>query len=173
MRGTKRTCRSVLQCLRRLARLPVREQLTTLHTLLVFGVLESSIRWMRLPRLATLAGVGLAVESQRGGSAAGFPPELRLLDGGGVDGPDDLAVNRAVRSVRRIGRAWPFGAGSCLRESLALGHLLRSRSPVLHIGVASVEQHVAAHAWLEVDGRAYGDRPGFVELRTYQQASAT
>lgn len=148
---------------RRLIRLPLRDQLSTLHAFCALVVTELLIRWVRLPRLAALAGVSLAVAPREPCSGGGTSA---LWSGrAGVDDSASVRVDRAVRSVRRVVRTWPFGAGSCLRESLVLGHLLRSRSPILRVGVTSVDQLVAAHAWLEVDGRRFGEQPGFVELR--------
>jgi hypothetical protein len=140
---------------------PAREQITTLHALATLVVVESLIRWMRLPRLAALVGVTL----ETGPLGAPSPHAPSTVD------PQSTAVVRAVRSVRRVTRRWPFGGGSCLRESLVLGHLLRDRAPLLKIGVASRRDGVLAHAWLEVGGQTFGDTEGFTAFARMDRAT--
>jgi hypothetical protein len=138
-------------------RLPPRDRLTAVHALAAATLVELLIRQVRLPVLARLAGVALGRDRPAGGDS---PPEER----GPAAGPD---VARAVRSTRRVLRSWPFArGGTCLREALVLGHLLRARSPVLRIGVAHGKAGLLAHAWLEVDGLVLGDSRGFA---TFEQ----
>ena len=62
---------------------------------------------------------------------------------------------RVARSVRRAGRLFP-GGGNCLVQSLALDRMLRERGhpSELRIGVRREGEALAAHAWVEHDGRA-------------------
>ena len=41
---------------------------------------------------------------------------------------------------------------TCLRRALLLGHRWAVLSPTLVIGVRETEGHIAAHAWLRIDG---------------------
>lgn len=59
---------------------------------------------------------------------------------------------------------WPFGRGPCLRQSLVIGHLLRSRQPVLRLGVGEVDGRVMAHAWIEFSGTSIGGSDWFLPL---------
>lgn len=65
-----------------------------------------------------------------------------------------------------IGR-WPFG-DTCLRRCLVLGARLHGLGPVLRLGVRDAPRgQVAAHAWLEIDGRPLdGDLGGVSPLGT-------
>jgi hypothetical protein len=153
----------------RFLNLPLREQVTTLHAWLTLVVVELLIRWMRLPRLATLTGVTLeAIEEQPSSSSA----RVRLSEKPDGDHPAARSemIGRAVRSTRRVMRRWPFGKGTCLRESLVLGHLLREHSPLLRIGIVSRDKGLLAHAWLEVDGEAFGESRGFTVFRLNRSA---
>ncbi len=98
---------------------------------------EWSIRHRTLDRLCAIAGIRFR------------PGATTTTAGSGVLSRDDLNTARAVRQVFRH---WPFGRGSCLREALVLGRLLRYREPTLSIGVRRHEGVVEAHAWLEFDG---------------------
>lgn len=47
---------------------------------------------------------------------------------------------------------------SCLPRSLVLWRLMRARGAIVRLGVAqSAAQGFAAHAWVEIDGRALND----------------
>jgi hypothetical protein len=48
------------------------------------------------------------------------------------------------------------GGGTCLREALVTGHLLRRFDPVLRIGAARDTDGIHAHAWLEVGSSVLG-----------------
>lgn len=56
-----------------------------------------------------------------------------------------------------------FGA-SCLPRSLVLWGLLRTRGAVIRFGVAQAPpQGIAAHAWVELDGRPINDAPNVTD----------
>jgi len=91
---------------------------------------------------------------------------------GGAAPSGDLHLSpqeaREVADVRRVLTYGPFN-GTCLRQSLLVGHVLRRRSTVLRIGVRKTSGVVKAHAWLLVDGHcvdSYGvvEDPGFVVM---------
>jgi len=56
-------------------------------------------------------------------------------------------------------------SSSCLRRALTLWVLLRrgGHRPVLRIGVPSDDPRGEMHAWIELDGKAIGDRPDVAE----------
>ena len=147
-------------------RLPPTDRRPTLRAFLVLLVVEASIRWTRIPRLAGRLGV---VVGSGGSHAMGSEPSAR------GDGPDEASQfaarsltdqeQRALRCTLRVIRAWPFGTGPCLRESLVLGNLLRDQAPVLRFGVARSHHRIRAHAWIEVAGRPVNDPQGFTSLR--------
>lgn len=130
-----------------------------MHAVAALVVVELLIRWVRLPRLAAMAGVSLEAGSGGTRGAVVERPATPRRDSTGANGAGEIA--RAVRSTRRVVRQWPFGKGPCLRESLVLGHLLRRRSPSLQIGIANRSDGLRAHAWLTVDGQVLGESRGF------------
>lgn len=136
-------------------RLPVADQLTSVRVILTGLVVELAIRRMGLPRLAE--GLGLTPVW----SMATVAPPLRSLSD--FEPPLVPRERRQVRAVLRVMRHWPFGSGSCLRQALVLGHLLRARGPHLRIGVRAGDGGVDAHAWVEVSGLAVDDQ-GFAPL---------
>ena len=161
-----RSGRSVPAGLRRFVRLPADERRTTVYALAVLLVVEATIRWTRLPRLARALGVAFDAQGSRssGSSMRGIEFVSAPMTTREAASEADLPapVIRARRSVDRLMRIWPFGAGPCLRESLVLGHLIRARDPVLRLGVARHGYRVRAHAWIELDGQPVNDPKGFV-----------
>lgn len=59
--------------------------------------------------------------------------------------------------AHRMLAAWPFG-DTCLRRCLVAGHRMRGLSPVLVLGVTRRGGRLAAHSWLEIDGRVLDPR---------------
>lgn len=111
----------------------------------------------------------LSVEISR--PLLGFPRTLRILGLSLHDrrtGLDDATIHpvdvldsrerSVVEAVEFVVKARPVD-GRCLRRAMMLGWLLRSRSPVLRIGVEREAGVVSAHAWIEIDGQpvAAGD----------------
>jgi hypothetical protein len=133
-------------------RLPPREWATTLHVVLVMTFVELLVRQVRLERLVTLLGFRVDFTPAQVG-ARKLP--LRELP---------VRARRQVRCTRRVAGAWPFSNGPCLRRALVLGHLLRSRSPAVRIGIAGSGDSLLAHAWLEVAGRPLEDVDGYALL---------
>ena len=126
-------------------RLPYADQWIMLRLLAEIAAIEVLLRVQPLPRVARLLGVAFAEEPWS-------PP---------VMAPPALTEDeqRQLRCVRRIVRRWRFCEGTCLRESLLAGHILRRRRPRLMIGVTHHDGSFAAHAWLDVGGRTIG-KPG-------------
>jgi hypothetical protein len=154
-RRCRATARQLPAAFVRFARLPAGDRRATIRALATLLVVESTIRWVRLPRLARMLGVDLQARPPT------FPPPSVATV---IRSGDDLAepLARARRSVARLMAIWPFGAGPCLRESLVLGHLVREHHPVLRLGVARHGRRPRAHAWIEVDDLALNDPEGFV-----------
>lgn len=162
----RRSLRSVPAGLHRFSQLPTAERRATVYAFAVLLFVEATIRWSRLPRLSRALGVAFDARGNRviGGSGSVAELEGSPLTTMEVTREDDLSeqVVRARRSVERLMRIWPLGAGPCLRESLVLGHLIRDRDPVLRIGVARHGYRMRAHAWIELDGQPVNDPKGFV-----------
>lgn len=73
---------------------------------------------------------------------------------------DDQAIARVVVAVHRVSRIVP--RATCLTQALAAQWLLGRAgiTSCLRFGVARQAADIAAHAWLEVDGRVViGDTP--------------
>ena len=138
---------------RRLGGLSALELLTTLHALVVLAGVELTIRWVPLPRLGGLLGVGLNLAPARPGAgpvALGeLPPRAR----------------RQLICTRRVADVWPFSRGPCLRRSLVGGHLIRDLGPAIRIGVADDHGSPIAHAWLELDERPLEPVTGFTPFQ--------
>ncbi len=159
------TCR-LPSAMGRWRRLPPTDRRPTLRAFLVLLVVEASIRWARIPRLAERLGIvvgsgasrAMASDTSARGDRPDEAPQLaarRLTE----------REQRALRCTLRVIRRWPFGTGPCLRESLVLGNLLRDQTPVLRFGVARSHHRIRAHAWIEVAGRPVNDPQGFTSLR--------
>ena len=121
-------------------------------------LVEIGLRTIRLPALARLLGVRLDW-SKTPSSPPGMPGSLSPSD------------QRKVRNVVRVMRHWPFAEGTCLRQSLMLGRILRSRHPLLRIGVQGRDREIVAHAWVEMDGVALGGRDGYLPLSRFEISS--
>lgn len=142
----------------RARRLPLRSWPGVVRTVLLVVGVEIGLRTLRLPRLAGRLGVGLAQDGDvgRDGEAGAFEMTAR--------------ERRRVEDVRRV-LSVPGIDGTCLRQSLLVGHALRAHGPRLALGVTKRDGQVAAHAWVEVDGwviddlKVYRRPPGrFVRL---------
>ncbi|NNE11582.1 MAG: lasso peptide biosynthesis B2 protein [Ilumatobacter sp.] len=123
-----------------------------LHAFGILLVVESLIRWVRIPRLAGMLGVEID-SSPVTAEGAGLPAR---------DVPD--RVGRAIRCTHRVTRWWPLCNGPCLRRALVGGHLLRDLGPRVRFGVAGGPAGIQAHAWLELDGVPLEDTGGFTSL---------
>jgi hypothetical protein len=138
--------RAVTRTWRNLRRLSGHERLVVARILGLLGVAEIGLRLQPLPTVARwfqvpLSTVPTPVPTERAWE--------RLT----------AAERGEVEMARRVAARWPFGQGPCLRLSLVEGHVLRSRHPVLRLGVANSGPAIVAHAWIEVDGRPL-DEPG-------------
>jgi hypothetical protein len=157
-RRCSRSARAIPVAMRRFARLPTSDKRTTLRALMILLLVEATIRWTRLPRLARLLGLDLAPGSSPGSLDPQQPVTSKKPS---LDADLPTSVAAARRCVYRLMRLWPFGAGPCLRESLVLGRLIRDQGPVLKLGVARHGFRVRAHAWIEIDGQPVNDPQGF------------
>lgn len=136
-----------------LARIPVADKVETARTLALSLAVEVAIRVAPIPKVA--GGLGIALD---------FTIPTPALPAVVPTPPLTSDEARRVRSVRRVMRHWPFGRGTCLRQSLVLGHLLRHRHPVLRLGVRSRHDGVIGHAWLELSGTSVGGDTSFLPL---------
>jgi len=128
-----------MRALRALSRLSVHEWLVLLRTTLLAVAVETSLRFESLPSTARRFGCHLELEPAPGSADAD---------------PVDVLTRRELADlllIRRVLKRGPFN-GTCLRQALSQGFLLRRRRPVLRVGVAKVDGTVTAHAWLEVAG---------------------
>jgi len=112
----------------------------------VMVVVEVGLKLVGLSRLARWMGVPLATDQT-------VPP---------VAGPDDLGIlsgseERAYWALGWVLARWLYD-GTCLRRALALGWFLRRRGPVLRLGMIDGVGPVA-HAWIEIEGRAFNSQP--------------
>lgn len=183
-RTLSRRARHVPSAARRWMALPAADRRGTLRAFAVLLFVEATIRWIRIPRLAT--SLGLVMGSDTSSQLTSRTFESNTLPSGVMapdvdDGerrrkatararpysPDELSADErlALRATVRVIRHWPFGSGPCLRESLVLGHLLRDRTPELRFGVARSHGRILAHAWVEAGGRPINDPRGVVPLR--------
>lgn len=120
--------------------------------------IEVGLRTIRLPALARVLGVQLDW-SNHPASRPGIPGSLDAVD------------RRHLTNVIRVMRHWPFAEGTCLRQSLMLGRVLRDRHPLLRIGVQGRDGAIVAHAWVEMDGIALGGRDGYLPLGRFDMTS--
>lgn len=111
------------------------------HASLVIVVVEAGIRWRSPATVGHRLGCPIATTAVEPGARPFSDDEL----------PEDTV--RRLRSARRIAKLWPFSSGPCLRQALVGGHLIRRHQPVVRIGINPSGQHLAGHAWLEIDGR--------------------
>jgi hypothetical protein len=138
---TRSDIRRLARRVGRAMRLPPRELLTTFHAVGVLIVVELLIRWVPLPRLSRMLGVGVNLQPARSDTEQLPVGEL------------PARVRRQLRCTRRVADAWPFSRGPCLRRALVGGHLIRGLHPAVRLGVAGSGDTLLAHAWLEIDGR--------------------
>lgn len=131
--------------------LSVPERLLLVRMVGLASVIELGLHTVRLNRLAKVLGVTLDW-SKDPPSPPGIPTSL---------GTDE---RRKVTNVLRVMRHWPFAEGTCLRQSLMLGRVLKNHDPLLRIGVQGRDGEIVAHAWIEFDGVALGGQDGYLPL---------
>jgi len=136
-------------------RLPLSQKLTVLHVLLVALVVEGAIRLAPVAKLARWLGVP-------------FRPGDEQTPGAPVDPPDlDDKDRRRARLTLAVMDHWPFVEGTCLRQSLVLGHFFRRHDPTLRLGVKREDCHLTAHAWIEVGSATLGLDESFLPFRRF------
>ena len=153
-RRARRLSTGLVRAARAAARLPLADKLETARSLSLAAVVEGAVRVAPLPALARRLGLDLDLKTPTPSVPAG-PPTPPLTR-------DEV---RRVRATMRIMRVWPFGKGSCLRQSLVLGYQLRRRHPVLRVGVR-MQDGVVGHAWIEVAGTNIGGDGSYLPLLT-------
>ncbi|MBE7481012.1 MAG: lasso peptide biosynthesis B2 protein [Polyangiaceae bacterium] len=127
---------SVCSKLSTLARLSPRERRAVVRMAPAALVVSAGLG--RIPVTSLLRLLGLRAEFQARPNAA----------------DQAQAIRNASFAVGIWARNWP-GMSSCLPRALVLTHALRAHGAVLRIGVArGASQEVAAHAWVDVDGRS-------------------
>ena len=131
--------------------LPVPDRLIVVRMLGLATLVEVGLRTIHLPLLAKALGVRLNWTTQPP-APPGVPTALGSAD------------RRRISGVLRVMRHWPFAEGTCLRQSLMLGRVLRGRHPELRIGVQDRGEGIVAHAWIELDGVSLGGSDGYLPL---------
>lgn len=123
-----------------------RYRLTTVEVTAVVVLIELGLRLTDVSRLARWMRVPLATDEAS-------PPAIAPDDVSGFT----FAEQRAHWALFWVMERWLYD-GTCLRRALALGWFLRRRSPVLRLGMLN-ESGTVAHAWIEVDGKAFNAQP--------------
>jgi hypothetical protein len=123
-----------------------RYRIATFEVSLVVMAIELGLKLTDVSRLARWMGVPLATDESP-------PPAIA---------PDDVTgfterEQRVHWAVYWVMARWLYD-GTCLRRALAFGWFLRRRGPVLRLGMLD-DQGTIAHAWIEVDGRAFNAQP--------------
>ena len=139
----------------RALRLPPRDLFTTLHAVAVLVVVELLIRWVPLPRLSRMLGVGVNLQPGRRRCRADARRRVAC--------PSSPAARLHVEGRRRLA----VQQRTLLAPALVGGHLIRDLHPAVRLGVAGVGDTLMAHAWLEID-----DRPleTVTDYRLFQRA---
>lgn len=136
-------------------RAPAGDRRIRTRALVVLLCVEVAIRWAKLPTMTRV--LGIRFEPSLDGHAE--PTHAASHD----VGPREPDVERARATAVGLLRRWPLGTGPCLRESLVLGRLLRTREPQLRLGIERAPSGVVrAHAWIEVDERPVNDPLGYI-----------
>ncbi len=123
-------------------------------------------RWLLVRLVVMLPVIGVALR------LLGMRRTYRLL--GGADRPaasDVVGGEDSQAAAQRLGRLAGIAsrhgsyAATCLPQSLAVWWLLRRRGlpAELRIGVGKPEEHVRAHAWVELAGRVVNGPPSIAE----------
>lgn len=110
-------------------------------------VLTTSVVAWRIER--SLAREPLDRTTERFGVRLSFDAPARVTGDISFDEREAADIRIALRVISHR----PFN-GTCLRRALVMGDILRSRDPLLRVGVAKEGGRVQAHAWIEIDGVA-------------------
>lgn len=141
--------------LRGFLRLPFSKKLTVIHVVAVATFVELAIRIAPSAKVARWLGVPFQPVDQQQPPASANPPDL-----------SDREKRRAQLTLALMDH-WPFAEGTCLRQSLVLGHILRRHDPTLRLGVRRHDGDLAAHAWIEVGGASVGLDESFRPFRRF------
>jgi hypothetical protein len=122
-----------------------RYRLATLQVALMVMFVEVGLKVTDVARLARWMHVPLATDDSP------LP----------APGPDDMSglSERELRvywAINWVMVRWLYD-GTCLRRALTFGWFLRGRHPVLRLGMID-EGDSMAHAWIEVEGRAFNSQ---------------
>jgi coenzyme PQQ synthesis protein D (PqqD)/transglutaminase superfamily protein len=145
-RGRRPTVAGVRIVSRAWWRLSWRYRLATMRATFIVIVIEVGLKCTDVARLSHWMRIPLATDDA--------PPP--------APAPDDLSgltesELRAYWSIYWVMARWLYD-GTCLRRALAFGWSLRSRHPALRLGMID-EGGAIAHAWIEVEGRAFNSQP--------------
>ena len=142
--------------------LPPTDRRAVLWVLCQAVAAEILVRTATLPTVAQVMGVQLRTDATVATETASAADV------------DALALTQRervrLRGAQRLMRHWPFCSGTCLREALVCGRILRERDPHLIIGVGRSGNSIAAHAWLDVQGARIGDAGKFVTFERLHTA---
>ena len=138
---TSSSARDRLRAVRVTASRVTLELVTTVYAALVLAVVEATIRWVPLPTLSSGLRCPVDLSPSVGGAAIASSHEL------------GRRARRELRCAQRVADAWPLSHGPCLRRALVGGHLLRRFGTRVRLGTYDDGGSLAAHAWLEIDGR--------------------
>lgn len=135
----------------RVRRLRPRDLVAVLEISLITAAVHVALPRVPLPRLARWCGVRLAARETASDAASAPTP---LTD----------AQTARLRVARRFEDRGAGGEGTCLRNALVAGHVLRRHRPRLYVGARLQGSDVVAHAWLEMESTTIGYLPGFTPL---------
>ncbi|MBI4915095.1 MAG: lasso peptide biosynthesis B2 protein [Acidobacteria bacterium] len=156
----------------------LRDGLTVATARFWLGVTSVALRVSGLRRTQRLLGLPTTIESGEPAGASRFPssqilcstppvaPEVSIAASNATRTGDRFRVIATGNESERLSRLVGFAARlrprpfTCLPRSLVLQRLLlwRGVAATMRIGVRPARDRVAAHAWLEVDGRPVGER---------------
>ena len=125
----------------RLRRMRIRDIPTMLHASILIAFVEVCVRRYPPAKVGRLLGCPIDTTPVD-------PQAARMRNS---DLPSHTV--RQLRCARRVAEVWPFSEGPCLRSALVGGRLIRRHAPVVRIGIDPSSDELAAHAWLEIDGR--------------------
>lgn len=136
-------------------RLPLRDLVGTAVAAIVLVVAEQRLRTSDISRVAGLFRVPIAFEDR---PAAPNGDDSALSDN----------ERRRIRQAEWVLARWRYPA-TCLRRSLIVGLILRSRRPVLRLGL--MPDGLTAHAWVEAEGRSYWAPEGLTPFTEMSSAA--
>jgi hypothetical protein len=142
--------------LRRLLRLPRRDQVALVRAASAILMARVGLRLLPAHRLARLVGAPMLFSD-----ADAAPPAQ------GEAVPVDRRPEMRMLAALLRHRTFP-SRSPCLLQSLSISMLLRRLEPRLRIGVASKDGALRAHAWVEANGHSFLADPSFAPLYSHE-----